>query len=106
MSNEGVYIHTLVWRLIGDNHIVVTSDDHRHQFGLPQPVDAARKFNDALANRRVVDVDVDSKTGDLRILFSDFKLEIITHSMGYETWTIGRKDSFDTLFVGANGGIL
>ncbi|MEZ5680626.1 MAG: hypothetical protein R3E14_04945 [Erythrobacter sp.] len=106
VSDGEVYVYTMFWRLVGSNHILVTSEDHQQQFGLPQPIDAAAKFNDALAMARVTGVDVSPVTGDLLISFPNYRLEVITCSMGYETWSIGRQDSYETLFVGANGGIL
>lgn len=104
VSDGDVFIHTTFWRLVGSDRILVTSEDDRQQFGLPQPVDAAEEFNDALAKIRITDVGVDSVTGDLFISFPSYRLEIITRSMAYETWEIGRTGAGDTLFVGANGG--
>ena len=107
VSDDEVYIHTYFWRLVGTNHIVVTSDDHGHQFGWPEPVDAAAKFDATLAGAPITGVEVNSVTGDLTIFFSNhLRLEIPTFSAGYETWTLGRKETFGPLFVGASGGIL
>ncbi|WP_370031806.1 hypothetical protein [Qipengyuania mesophila] len=107
ISDGEAYIHAWSWRLVGDNHIVVASEDHEHRFGLPKPINAVEKFNTALGGEPVARVEVSSITGDLAILFSGgIRLEIPTRSSGYESWSVGRKEDFSTLFVGANGGFL
>lgn len=37
------------WRLIHDGPIAVSSEDHRQQYGLPAPVDAAERASSLLA---------------------------------------------------------
>ncbi len=107
VSDGEACIHVSSWRLVGDNNIVVTSEDHGHRFGLPKPIDAVEKLNTALAGAPVAKVEVGSRTGDLIILFAGgVRLESLTLSAGYESWSVGRKEDFATLFVGANGGFL
>ncbi|WP_370191086.1 hypothetical protein [Qipengyuania sp.] len=107
ISDGEVCIHVSSWRLVGDNNIVVTSEDHGHRFGLPKPIDAVEILNTVLAGAPVAKVEVSSTTGDLIILFAGgVRLEILTLSAGYESWSVGRKEDFATLFVGVNGGFL
>ena len=57
------------WRLINEDRIVVTSEDHGHQFGLPEPVDAASVLS-SIVGRSVEGAGIDASSGDLTIEFS------------------------------------
>ena len=77
------------WRLIHDGVIAISSDDHRQQFGLPAPIDAAERASSLLAGLVVQRVDVREGTADLFIHFErDLRLEIIPFSSGYESWQV------------------
>lgn len=77
------------WRLIHDGCIAVSSDDHRQQFGLPAPTDAAERATALLSGLTVQRVDVREGTADLFIYFElDLRLEIIPFSSGYESWQV------------------
>ena len=77
------------WRLIDKGSIAVSGDDHRQQFGLPAPIDAAAHANSLLAGVAVRRVEVRNGTADLLIDFDgDRRLEIIPFSSGYESWRI------------------
>jgi hypothetical protein len=77
------------WRLIHDGGIAVSSDDHRQQFGLPAPIDAAGRASSLLAGAVVRRVEVREGTADLFIDFDgDRRLEIIPFSSGYESWQV------------------
>ena len=94
-----------MWRLIGKTHVLATSEDDGHQFGLPAPLDVEEKANAILARKVIQEIDLDRRTGDLRLGFDDsLVLEIITTSMGYETWQVWKSD--DLFAVGANGGLV
>lgn len=83
------------WRLIGAKSIIVTSEDDGHQFGLPSPVDAEVKANEALVDSRIAAVEMDERTGDCTLRFADaLFLEILTWSSGYETWQLYRDGEF------------
>ena len=83
------------WRLIGAKSIIVTSEDDGHQFGLPSPVDAEARANEALADSRIAAVEMDARTGDCVLRFADaLCLEILTWSSGYETWQLYRDGEF------------
>ena len=94
-----------MWRLIGKTYVLATSEDDGHQFGLPAPLDVEEKANNLLAGKVVQEIELDRRTGDLRFRFKDsLVLEVITTSMGYETWRVWKSD--DLFAVGANGGLV
>ncbi|HET7433250.1 MAG TPA: DUF6188 family protein [Thermoanaerobaculia bacterium] len=75
------------WRLIVDETIAVSSDDHGRRFGLPSPVDAAQSVRARLAGDAVVKVMVQRGTADLSIAFaSGSRLELLVLSSGFESW--------------------
>lgn len=75
------------WRLVGSERVLVTDADDGEPFGLPQPVDAARSANEALAEAAVEEVAVAPVTADLTITFSGgLRLEVWAGSSGYEAW--------------------
>jgi hypothetical protein len=77
------------WRLIHQGGIAVSGDDHRQQFGLPAPIDAAESATSLLTGAAVQCVKVREGTADLLIDFNgDRRLEIIPFSSGYESWKI------------------
>jgi len=77
------------WRLIYENRIVVTSEDHGHQFGLPEPVDAALVAVSKIAGHTVEAAVISECSGDLTIEFSGrAQLELLQMSGGYESWRL------------------
>ena len=76
------------WRLISADEIIVTSEDHGHPFGLPEPVDAGKRVMDAVKNKRVSDYLCSKPTSDLTILFEGgIQIQFLNMSCGYESWT-------------------
>lgn len=76
------------WRLINEDRIVVTSEDHGHQFGLPEPVDAASVLS-SIVGRSVEGAGIDASSGDLTIEFSGHvRLQLLQMSGGYESWRL------------------
>ena len=74
-----------LWRITSGGRLTRTSSDHRHQFGLPAPVDAAAEATAALADLRITEVHLRPDTGDLKLNFDrDVVLEIISEFTGYE----------------------
>ncbi len=57
------------WRFIEQGRIVVSSEDHGQQFGLPTPVDVALELKSRAAGRAVEAASVASGSGDLTIQF-------------------------------------
>jgi hypothetical protein len=82
------------WRLISSNGIIVTSEDHGHPFGLPEPVDAGKRVIDAAQNTRVSTYLCDKPTSDLIILFENgIQIQFLNMSCGYESWTAWNNDT-------------
>ena len=93
------------WRILDHGHIAVSNDDHKQQFGLPEPIDAAEVASGLLSPLSVRDVEVREGTADLLISFTQDKLlQIIPFSSGYESWQI--RDPFGTCIVAQGGGQL
>ena len=93
------------WRILDHGHIAVSSDDHKQQFGLPEPIDAAEVASDLLSPLRVTDVEVREGTADLLLSFTEDKqLQIIPFSSGYESWQV--RDPSGTSIVAQGGGQL
>jgi hypothetical protein len=87
------------WRLIDEDRLVVTSEDHGHQFGLPEPVDAARVLS-SIVGRAVEGAEIDASSGDLTIEFSGrVRLELLQMSGGYESWRLSFRGS-ETICTG------
>ena len=78
------------WRFIAEGHILVTSSDHGHQFGLPSPVDAIARVISHIASQLVRAASISEITGDLHIEFDgDSQLQFLQMSSGYESWRLG-----------------
>ncbi len=93
LSSAGRITTESLWRLIRDGRIVVTSADHRQQFGLPAPVDAVLRASSLLESATIQRVELCHGTTDLIIHF-DFplRLEFIATSSGYESWQVYEAD--------------
>ena len=77
------------WRLLENGRIVISSDDHRQQFGLPAIVDSVERASSLLDYKAIQRVEVRQGTVDLFIDFDGgIRLEIIPISSGYESWQI------------------
>lgn len=78
-----------LWRLIGQDRIIVTSEDHGHQFGLPEPVDASSVMLSRLRGRAVTAAAIDASSGDLTITFGESLLaQFLQTSFAYESWRL------------------
>jgi hypothetical protein len=92
-----------LWRIIERDKVVVTSEDHRQQFGLPAPVDAAARGAALLAGQGITSVQLREATADILIDFGGhLRLEIIPTSAGYESWQL--RDPHGTCYVAQGGG--
>ena len=77
------------WRFMSAEGIVVTSEDHGHQFGLPAPVDAAERVLARVTGQAVVAASIIRRTGDLSIEFDQqLHLQFLQMSCGYESWRL------------------
>lgn len=101
LSDCGSITVECLWRLISDRHIVVTSEDHGQQFGLPVPVDAVSSVTSLLADASIERVEIRDGTADLVIYFDrPFRLEAIPTSSSYESWQITARDGSSVVATG------
>jgi hypothetical protein len=92
-----------LWRIVENERIVLTSEDHGHQFGLPAPVDVVARITELLSGLHVAAVRLREATADMLIEFTDnLRLEIIPTSAGYESWLL--RDPSGNSFVAQGGG--
>ena len=91
------------WRILNHGRTTRSSDDHRQQYGLPAPIDAAAEATKLLSTLVIDAAQLRVGTSDILIDFSDnVRLEIIPISSGYEGWQM--KDPFGTEFFAQGGG--
>lgn len=89
-----------LWRLLEKGRIVVTSEDHGQQFGLPEPVDAAERVAGSTVHRTVEAAGISPSSGDLTIEFSGrAHLQLLQTSSGYESWRLSVQGS-ETICTG------
>jgi len=88
------------WRLIDDNRVVITDEDHGEVFGLKEPVDAAKLVLEKLAATSVSRIEL-SPVSDLVLSFSNgLTLQFQVGSVGYENWHVYGPDQTHTFAVG------
>ena len=77
------------WRVVAQNRVAATDQDHRQCFGLTAPVDSEVRVLDLLRGRTITQAILADGTGDLRVAFDGgVALETFTHSSGYESGSI------------------
>ena len=82
------------WRIVTSRGVVVTSEDHDQQFGLPAPLNAADVARKEIGGLAVTQHHLDPRTGDLNLEFGSVSLQFLCLSGGYESWrtTHGTQD--------------
>jgi hypothetical protein len=99
---SGIGVECL-WRIVEHDRVVLTGEDHGHQFGLPTPVDAVAKSTVLIVGHRIAAVQLREATADILIEFSGgLRLEIIPTSSGYESWQL--RDPFGASYFAQGGG--
>lgn len=89
-----------LWRLLVSGKVVITSEDHGQQFGLPAPVDCVGELR-RIEGVSVTSAKVRAGTVDIALDFGDIAtLEVIGTSAGYEAWVLSGPD---ILIVGQPG---
>lgn len=77
------------WRFLSEDGIIVTSEDHGHQFGLQAPVDTAEEMLAGVSRKAVVTASITRPSGDLIIDFGGHcHLQFLQMSCGYESWRL------------------
>jgi Family of unknown function (DUF6188) len=89
LNGGGTLRADTLWRIVAGGRVEATSADHGHRFGLPEPVDAATRATRALSGSTVRRASITEDTGDVMLQFdNEARLEILTTSSGYESWSI------------------
>lgn len=89
------------WRLLHRGEIAVSCDDHKQQFGLPAPIDAASKATSLLAGAAITRAEVRQGTADLVLSFgNELRLEILPFSSGYESWQVSTPEGRSVIACG------
>jgi hypothetical protein len=85
----GVLAVDCLWRVVSGGRLVLTSQDHGQQYGLPAPVDAYSVAASLLQERSVTVARLREETADLVLEFGGgILLEILADSSGYEPWNL------------------
>jgi hypothetical protein len=93
------------WRVVTADGIAHGVEDDGQWFGLTQPVDGEARTNDLLQGQKVVAVELDGQTADLRIMFDGgARLDFFNNSSGYEGWQASVPAGDKELTVIALGG--
>jgi len=91
------------WRILKRGRTVRSSEDHKQQYGLPAPIDAAAEATKLLSAVKVTTAQLRIGTSDILVEFSEhLRLEIIPISSGYEGWQM--TDPFRTEYFAQGGG--
>lgn len=94
-----------LWRFVTSEAVVITSNDHGQQFGLPSPIDAGEQLLKVISDLPISAVAVRSNSADLVLEFGDKgSLEIIANSSGYESWALYSPSGAE--FVAQGGGTI
>jgi hypothetical protein len=87
--SDGTVLKTDYWRLIQDRRALLSNFDHKQKYGLPAPIDAKGQLSNLLEGKICQNVQFDSETGDLTLIFGQVtKLQVFNFT-GYEVWEIG-----------------
>lgn len=99
-GNYGLSAECLV-RYVGADGSFFAVGDHRQQFGLPAPFDAAAAIEERIKGRSVDRASIREETNDLTLFFGSDCLEVICDSSGYEAYNLRGPGN---LIVVAHGG--
>ena len=86
--SDGLVLKANYWRLIQDGRALLSSFDHQKKYGLPAPIDAKEQISNRLEGKICRDVQFDSETADLILVFDETtKLQVFNFT-GYEIWEV------------------
>lgn len=93
------------WRIVTASGIAHGDEDDGQWFGLAQPVDGEGRANELLGGCKVIAVELDEHTADLRLVFNGgARLDFFNNSAGYEGWQASVPAGDKELIVIALGG--
>jgi hypothetical protein len=97
--NVGLWVDC-PWRLVKNNRVVVSSEDHLQEYGLPAPLDALA-IAQLLALQPIAQVQVREGIADICIeLAGGIRLEAFPISTGYEAWGIMQASGVQVIALG------
>jgi hypothetical protein len=86
--SDGTVLKARYWRLIQNGRALLSSFDHQKKYGLPAPIDAKEQISGLLEGKLCRDVQFDSETADLTLVFGETtKLQVFNFT-AYEIWEI------------------
>jgi len=90
--SQGTILRVDYWRIIKNGSHLISSFDHKQQYGLPTPINAIEQAKEELEGKSVSEVKFEKETGDLIFKFTDdLKLQVLNFT-GYEVWEINFPD--------------
>lgn len=90
--SQGEALRTDYWRIIKDGRHLLSSFDHKQQYGLLAPINAIEKAKKELEGKTVSEAKFEKETGDIIFKFTDdLKLQVFNFT-GYEVWGINFSD--------------
>jgi len=92
------------WRVVTKDGIAHADEDDGQWFGLSKPVDGEARANELLHGQKIVGVELDRDTADLRLVFDGARLDFFNNSSGYEGWHASVPAGGKELTVIALGG--
>ena len=88
LFQNGAMLRADYWRVSKDGRASLSSFDHKQQYGLPAPINAASELKEQLTNKVLIDARLDGETGDLLFRFTDnINLQVLNVT-SYEVWEI------------------
>ncbi len=93
LDDESTITTESLWRLITDNGIKSSSEDHGQKFGLSASLDAIDVVKKTIGEEIIEQYTTNPKTGDLILHFANAtELQFLADSSGYENWHIVHGD--------------
>lgn len=93
------------WRVVTADGIAHGDEDDGQWFGLAKPVDGEARTNELLSRQKVIGVELDGQTADLRVVFDGgARLDFFNNSSGYEGWQASVPAGGKELTIIALGG--
>jgi len=81
-----------LWRLLEEDVICSSSEDHEHKFGLAKSFNGEAALTE-MGEHEIKNISVTSGVGDIVFTLGElFKLQVIVTSAGYEAWQIKNKN--------------
>lgn len=88
------------WRLLDNERVLITDEDHGQLFGHERPVDAVAVVQTELEGAVVSRAEF-SRVSDLVLSFTNGRtLEVLVSSAGYENWHVYGPDKSHTFAIG------